>query len=82
MKETINKSNKIAIKIGTSTITSADGTIDRDFIENLAHQIKELMNLGKRVILISSGARIAGVSTLGKWSRKEDMNYKDRKSVV
>lgn len=76
MKETINKSNKIAIKIGTSTITSADGTIDRDFIENLAHQIKELMNLGKRVILISSGARIAGVSTLGKWSRKEDMNYK------
>lgn len=72
----INNSNKIVIKIGTSTITSTDGTIDKGFIENLASQVKSLMNDGKRVVLVSSGARIAGVSTIGKWSRKEDMNYK------
>lgn len=76
MKNIVKKSNKIAIKIGSSTLTSQDGTIDKDFISNLAHQVKELMDQGKRVILISSGARIAGVSTLGKWSRKEDMHYK------
>ncbi|NLY37621.1 MAG: glutamate 5-kinase [Tissierellia bacterium] len=76
MKEIIDSSKKIAIKIGSSTITSKDGTIDRVFIESLAHQVKELMDQGKRIILISSGARIAGVSTLGKWSRKEDVNYK------
>lgn len=76
MRDTINNSKKIAIKIGSSTITSDDGTIDRGFIENLATQIKELMQQGKRIILISSGARIAGVSTIGKWSRKEDINYK------
>lgn len=72
----INNSNKIVIKIGTSTITSVDGTIDKSFIENLALQVKSLMDDGKRVVLVSSGARIAGVSTIGKWSRKEDMNYK------
>lgn len=76
MKETIKNSNKIVIKIGSSTITSKDGTIDKDFIENLAFQIKSLMDQGKRVIIVSSGARIAGVSTIGKWSRKEDINYK------
>ncbi len=76
MKETIQNSKKIVVKIGSSTITSKDGTIDKDFIENLAFQIKTLMDKGKRVIIVSSGARIAGVSTIGKWSRKEDINYK------
>jgi len=34
------------------------------------------MNQGKRVIIVSSGARIAGVSSIGKWSRREDIHYK------
>lgn len=76
MENVIYNSKKIIIKIGSSTITSDDGTIDKDFIENLAYQVNTLMDQGKRVVLVSSGARIAGVSTIGKWSRKEDINYK------
>lgn len=76
MENTIKDSKKIVIKIGSSTLTSADGTIDMEFIENLAYQVKTLTDQGKRVVLVSSGARIAGVSTIGKWSRKEDINYK------
>lgn len=76
MENTVNQSKKIVIKIGSSTITSDDGTIDKRFIENLAYQVKTLIDKGKRVVLVSSGARIAGVSTIGKWSRKEDINYK------
>lgn len=72
----INDSHKIVVKIGSSTLTSGDGSIDKDFIENLSLQVKSLMDQGKRVVLVSSGARIAGVSTIGKWSRKEDINYK------
>ena len=40
MENTMKNSKKIVIKIGSSTITSDDGTIDKDFIENLAHQVK------------------------------------------
>ncbi|HLS52588.1 MAG TPA: glutamate 5-kinase [Tissierellaceae bacterium] len=76
MKEIVKESEKIVIKIGTSTITSDDGTIDRTFMDNLAQQVKMLKDQGKRIIIVSSGARIAGVSTIGKWSRKEDINYK------
>ena len=76
MKNIFESSKKIVIKIGSSTITSEDGKIDKDFIENLALQVKALMEQGKRVVIVSSGARIAGVSTIGKWSRKEDINYK------
>lgn len=69
-------SNKIIIKIGSSTITSSDGTIDKEFLEDLAKQVKTFIDQGKKIIIVSSGARIAGVSTIGKWSRKEDINYK------
>lgn len=75
-KNIINNSKKIVIKIGSSTITSEDGTIDKKFLDNLAFQVKNLMDMGKRVVIVSSGARIAGVGTLGKWSRKEDIHYK------
>lgn len=72
----INQSKKILIKIGSSTITSKDGKIDIDFLENFSSQVKELMDAGKKVIIVSSGATIAGVSKIGKWSRKEDIHYK------
>jgi len=75
-EEILKNSKKIIIKIGSSTLTSEDGHVDRDFMENLADQIKILRDMGKSVIIVSSGARIAGVGTLGKWSRKEDIHYK------
>jgi glutamate 5-kinase len=72
----IRNANKIVIKVGSSTITSQDGTIDKDFLDNFILQVKTLMDQGKKVIIVSSGARIAGVSTIGKWSRQQDIHYK------
>ena len=40
MKDIFANSKKIVIKIGSSTLTSEDGTIDKDFIESLASQVK------------------------------------------
>lgn len=77
MQNIIEKSSKkIIIKIGSSTLTSEDGSIDKKFMKNLAAQVKELRDRGKSVIIVSSGARIAGVGILEKWSRKEDIHYK------
>lgn len=78
----IKESKKIVVKIGSSTITSEDGSIDKKFLENLAFQVKSLMDMGKDVIIVSSGAMIAGVCTLGKWSRKEDIHYKQALSAI
>ena len=76
MEEIFKNSKKIIIKIGSSTITGEDGKIDYEFLENLASEVKTLVSLGKQVVIVSSGARIAGVSTIEKWSKKEDMSYK------
>lgn len=74
--DVLNECKKIIIKIGSSTITSSDGKIDIDFLTNLSEQIKMLVDNGKKVIVVSSGARMAGVGSINKWSRKEDINYK------
>lgn len=74
--ELINNSKKIVIKIGSSTIANANGTINKDFLDNLAKQADTLIKDKKQIVIVSSGARIAGVATIGKWSRKEDIHYK------
>jgi len=76
IQELIRSSKKIVIKIGSNTLAKDDGTICREFLENLGEDVHQLMSEGKQVVIVSSGARIAGVSTIGKWMRKEDINYK------
>jgi glutamate 5-kinase len=72
----IKESKKIVIKIGSNTLSNEDGTINKLFLQELSRQICFLMSQGKQVVIVSSGARIAGVATIGKWMRKEDINYK------
>lgn len=72
----IQNSKKIVIKIGSNTLSNKDGLINEDFINSLAKQVASLRQLGKDVVIVSSGAKIAGISAINKWSRKEDINYK------
>ncbi len=76
ISETILDSRKIVIKIGSNTLSNDEGVLNKDFFSSFSKQIKMLVDKGKQVIIVSSGARIAGVSTLGKWKRKEDLHYK------
>ncbi|OQY33787.1 MAG: glutamate 5-kinase [Spirochaetaceae bacterium 4572_59] len=76
LQQVLKNSRKVVIKIGSNTLSHNDGTINQDFFKDLAFQISELQKDGKQIVVVSSGARIAGLSTLGKWKRKEDMHYK------
>ncbi|QEN07380.1 glutamate 5-kinase [Oceanispirochaeta crateris] len=76
LQDVLKNSKKVVVKIGSNTLSRPDGTLNRDFFKDLAGQIHLLREEGRQVIIVSSGARIAGVSTLGKWNRKEDLHYK------
>lgn len=76
ISETILDSKKIVIKIGSNTLSNDEGMLNKNFFNAFTRQVKTLTDMGKQVIIVSSGARIAGVSTLGKWKRKEDLHYK------
>ncbi len=53
----MQQSNKpLIIKVGTSSITNADGLIDTEQMKNIVEQIVRLHEEGHRIILITSGA--------------------------
>ena len=76
LKETIGNSRKIVIKIGSNVLSDEKGSVNKDVIHNIVEQVKELTDMRKQVILVSSGAGICGVGAINKWSRREDINYR------
>ncbi|HPO01774.1 glutamate 5-kinase [Treponema zuelzerae] len=76
ISQAIADARKIVIKIGSNTLAKADGTINPEFMADFASQCAELMKQGKQIVLVSSGAQVAGVSTLDRWARKKDIHYR------
>ncbi|WP_027728300.1 glutamate 5-kinase [Treponema sp. C6A8] len=74
--EVIKGSRKIVIKIGSNTLALPDGTQNTEFMASFAAQCAELIKQGKQIILVSSGAQVAGVSTTKEWARKKDVHYR------
>lgn len=54
---------RIVIKIGTSTLSRADG-INREYIQTLAEQVAWLAGTGRQVLIVSSGAIGMGAKQL------------------
>lgn len=76
LKQTIENSRKIVIKIGSNVLSDESGTVNKKVLHNIVDQVNELIGMGKQVILVSSGAGICGVGAINKWSRRGDINYK------
>ena len=56
--------HRLVVKVGTSTLTDASGCLDRPFIADLAAQLAYQRNLGRDIILVSSGAICVGKDRL------------------
>lgn len=76
VSEVLKESKKIVIKIGSNVLSNEDGRVNKEVIKNIADQVAKLQEMGKQIIIVSSGAGICGVGAIKKWSRKDDMNYK------
>lgn len=64
-REALKKAKRIVIKVGTSTITYANGKRNFSQIDRLAREISDLQNQGKKMILVTSGAVAVGVDRMG-----------------
>ncbi len=69
MRHQINRGKRWVIKIGTSSLTAADGRFSDRNLENLVSQIAMLMRQKIQVILVSSGAIALGMDTLHQTKR-------------
>lgn len=59
------------VKVGTSVLTGPAGTLDPARIDHLAEQISQVIDSGRKVALVSSGAVGAGMGQLG-WKKRPD----------
>lgn len=70
---TLNERKRIVIKIGTSSITHPEtGHISLSKLERFVRQIADIINSGKEVVVVTSGAIAVGVSEL-KLDKKPDI---------
>lgn len=76
IEKLIKNSRKIVIKIGSNTLAKDDGTQNTEFMANFARQCRALIDQGKQIILVSSGAQVSGVSTVKEWARKKDVHFR------
>lgn len=76
MRSVVEKAKNVVVKVGSSVLTDKDGKINRDALKNVVSQMNWLLEGGRRVVMVSSGARSAGVGRLGRWREKAGMKYK------
>ena len=72
-QEIATAAHTIVVKVGTRVLTHEDGTLDESRIARLAEEICQILDVGRRVVLVSSGAVGAGMSQLGLSQRPHDV---------
>ena len=73
---------RIAVKIGTSTLTHATGRLNIRRVESLCKTLSDIKNAGHEVVLISSGAIGMGVGKMNLPGRPADMPTKQAMAAV
>ncbi|KRM89930.1 glutamate 5-kinase [Liquorilactobacillus cacaonum] len=59
------EAQRIVVKIGTSTLTHSNGKLNLQAIDQLCYSLSGLVNDGKEIVLVSSGAIGVGLGQLG-----------------
>jgi glutamate 5-kinase len=81
-RKLFKKAKRIVIKVGTSTLTHQTGKINLDRMEKLSRAIADLNNMGKEVILVTSGAIGVGMGKLNLPQRPESVREKQAVAAV
>jgi len=74
--------NTIVVKVGSSTLTHEGGGLDLLHIEKLVRTLSDFQNMGKKVVLVTSGAVAVGVSKLGLKEKPKDVPGKQAAAAV
>jgi len=64
---------RLVVKIGSSSLTSKKGVIDKNAIRRFVNEVSSLVEEGKEVMVVTSGAIAAGLESLGIKGKPEDM---------
>ena len=79
----LKDARRIVVKVGTSTLTHGEtGKLNLARMERLIRELADLMNQGKEVILVSSGAIAAGLGHLGLPKKPDSIPEKQALAAI
>jgi glutamate 5-kinase len=73
MREELATARRVVVKVGSSSLTTAEAGIDPQRIEQLVSVLGEARLAGREIVLVSSGAIAAGLPPLGLKTRPRDL---------
>ncbi|HBC91430.1 MAG TPA: glutamate 5-kinase, partial [Pelotomaculum sp.] len=73
---------RVVVKVGTSSVAHATGKPNLFKIESLVRQLADLYNMGKEIILVTSGAIGTGAGKLGLPGRPRTIPEKQAAAAV
>ncbi|MVX66198.1 glutamate 5-kinase [Clostridium chromiireducens] len=79
-RQRLKDANRIVVKVGSSTLTYDNGNINLSRIEKLTRTLSDIVNSGKQVVLVTSGAVAVGVNKL-KLKEKPD-SIREKQAVA
>ena len=74
-QEIATGAHTIVIKIGTRVLTQSDGSLDYNRIVRLGKELNAILDSGRKVVVVSSGAVGAGMDRLGWTTRPADLPH-------
>lgn len=73
---------RIIIKVGTNVLTKDNGEIDKDLINDISRQVSNLIDSGKEILIVSSGAIGSGKKELGIKGKIRDIKLRQAAAAV
>ncbi|RKQ61636.1 glutamate 5-kinase [Thermovibrio guaymasensis] len=77
----LRKAKRVVVKVGSQLLAGEDG-LNREFIDSLTRQIASLRGKGVEVVLVSSGAVLAGIKALKLRRKPFSLSEKQALSAV
>jgi glutamate 5-kinase len=75
------KTKLVVVKVGTNTL-SKDGGLDTAFVRNMAKQIKAIIDQGRKVVMITSGAIGMGAGALKLTTKPAGMKLRQACAAI
>lgn len=73
VRASVASAERIVVKVGSSSLTLADGGLDEGAVTTLVRALAERQARGSQVVLVSSGAIATGFPSLGLRRRPQDL---------
>ena len=82
LRAQISTAKRIVVKVGSSSLTTAQGGIDTKRLNSLVDALAKHKNNGHEIVLVSSGAIAAGLAPLGLQTRPKDLSLQQAVASV